>query len=234
MLIILIFALLVMLAVITVAFFSIKNLQSSTSIRKIFHVLIILVFVPGLIYQCTLLYVASVLMLAVFIMLETIRVIDLPPFSTILHTAVATFLDEKDAGLLALTPIYLLIGCSSPLWIHPVPCDITDSAGFELLKLFSGILSVGVGDMAASVLGARFGRHKWPNSIKSVEGTLASVFFQCLAVGGLWSLKLVHLNYLKVLYTGVAILVNALVEARTDQVDNLMLPLITFGILTLA
>lgn len=234
MLIILIFTLLLMLAVITVAYFSIKNLQSSTSVRKIFHVLIILVFVPGLIYQCSLLYVASVLMLAVFIMLETIRVIELPPFANVLNTAVGTFLDEKDAGLIALTPIYLLIGCSSPLWIHPVPCDITDSAGFELLKLFSGILSVGVGDMAASVLGARFGRHKWPNSIKSVEGTLASIFFQCLAVGALWALKLVHLNYLKVLYAGIAILVNALVEARTDQVDNLMLPLITFVILTLA
>lgn len=223
-----------MIAVVTVAFFSIKNIQSSTSVRKIFHVLIILVFVPGLIYQCTLLYVASVLMFAVFIMLEIIRLIDLPPFSNVLNTSVVTFLDEKDAGMIALTPIYLLIGCSLPLWIHPVPCDITDSAGFELLKLFSGILSVGVGDMAASVLGSRFGRHKWPNSFKSVEGTLASILFQCLAVGALWQLKLVRLDYLKMLYTGVAVLVNALVEAKTDQVDNLMLPLITFGILSLA
>lgn len=234
MLIILIFAILIIVAIGTVALFSVKNLQSSTSVRKIFHVLIIFVFVPGLIYQCTLLYVVSVLMLAVFIMLEVIRVINLPPFAHILHTSVSTFIDEKDAGLVALTPIYLLIGCSLPLWIHPAPCDITDSAGLELLKLFSGILSVGVGDMAASVLGARFGRHKWPKSNKSVEGTLASILFQCLAVGALWQLKLIHLNYLKVLYTGAAILVNALVEARTDQVDNLMLPLITFGIMSFA
>uniref|UniRef100_A0A336KFT3 dolichol kinase n=1 Tax=Culicoides sonorensis TaxID=179676 RepID=A0A336KFT3_CULSO len=234
MLIILIFALLVAMAVLTVVFFTVKNLQSSTSVRKIFHVLIICVFVPGIIYQCTLLFVASVLMLAVFIALETIRVIDLPPFSSILNTAVSTFLDEKDAGLIALTPIYLLIGCSLPLWIPPVPCDLTDSGGLEILKLFSGILSVGIGDMAASVIGSRFGKHKWKNSIKSVEGTLGSILFQILAVGGLWMLKLIHLNYLKILYTGVAIIVNALIEAKTDQVDNLMLPLITFAILSLA
>lgn len=222
------------MAIITVTYFSIKNIQSSTSIRKIFHVLIILVFVPGLIYQCTLLYVASILMLAVFIMLETIRIIALPPFQKPLNLAVKTFIDEKDAGLVAFTPIYLLVGCSIPLWIHPVPCDITDSAGFELLKLLSGILSVGIGDMAASVLGARLGKHKWPNSIKSVEGTLASIFFQCLTVGIFWLLKLITLSPTKIAYTGIAIIVNALVEARTDQVDNLMLPLITFSILSLS
>lgn len=135
--------------------------SSSTSVRKYFHLLIVLVFVPGLIYQCTLLFVASGMMLAVFILLETIRLIELWPLSDVLHRSVGTFLDSQDSGLVALTPIYLLSGCALPLWLHPCPCDLTDSGGFALVPLLAGVLSVGIGDAAASVFGSKFGKHKW-------------------------------------------------------------------------
>lgn len=60
-----------------------------------------------------------------------------------------------------MTPLYLLIGCSLPLWIHPNPSDITGSAGFDFLALSSGVLSVGVGDTVASFVGSKYGKHKW-------------------------------------------------------------------------
>jgi dolichol kinase len=47
-----------------------KHSQSLTIVRKVFHFLIVLVYVPGLIYQCTLLYIASVIILALLILLE--------------------------------------------------------------------------------------------------------------------------------------------------------------------
>lgn len=134
---------------------------SNTRTRKIFHVLIVLVFIPGLIYQCTFLFVASGIALALLIVLETMRIIHLPPVHNILDHSVRCFIDEKDAGLVALTPIYLLVGCSTPLWLHPCPCDLTDSAGLELLPLMAGVLSVGIGDTAASIIGSRFGKIKW-------------------------------------------------------------------------
>lgn len=150
-----------------------RSEQSNTRTRKIFHVLIVLVFMPGLIYQCSFLFIASGVALALLVILETMRIIQLPPIHSALENSVKSFIDEKDAGLVALTPIYLLVGCSIPLWIHPCPCDLTDSAGFELIPLMSGVISVGVGDTAASIVGSKFGRFKFPGN-----GTNISEFKQ--------------------------------------------------------
>lgn len=147
----------------SVAWYIGQKKKSTTRTRKFFHFAIVLVFIPGLLYQCTLLYVASGLLLAVFGILETIRIIELPPLHHVLNQTVSVFLDDKDAGVVAFTPMYLLAGCALPLWLHPCPCDFTDSAGFELLPLLAGVLSVGIGDTVASVCGSKIGRFKWPS-----------------------------------------------------------------------
>lgn len=165
------------LTVATIIWHVSKGRESNTRVRKIFHILIVLVFIPGLIYQCTFLFVASGVALALLVVLEVARVIQLPPLNGILQQAVKAFIDEKDAGAVALTPIYLLVGCSLPLWIHPTPCDLTDSAGFQLLALLSGVLSVGIGDTAASVIGSKFGRLKYPGwSTENVKNVLNLTF----------------------------------------------------------
>lgn len=124
--------------------------------RKIFHLLIVLVYVPGIVYECALLYLATGVALAVFVVLELLRVLKIPPFAEKLADAFRSFKDEKDAGDMALTPFCLLIGCSMPLWLTPCPCS-----GGDVLPLLSGILAVGVGDTAASVVGSKLGRNKW-------------------------------------------------------------------------
>lgn len=129
--------------VVAVAWQMNRNEKSNTRTRKIFHLLIVFVFVPGLIYQCAFLFVASGIALALMIVLETMRLIQLEPIHNLLEQAVKCFIDEKDAGAVALTPIYLLVGCSAPLWLHPCPCDLTDSVGFEILPLMAGVISVG-------------------------------------------------------------------------------------------
>lgn len=211
-----------------------KNQKSSSAIRKIFHILIVLVYVPGMIYQCNFLFIASVVILALLIVLELSRVIMLYPVYDVLESSVSAFIDEKDAGKVAFTPLYLLAGCSLPLWIHNSPCDLIDSCSFEFLPLLSGILSIGIGDTFASVIGSKIGRHKWSGkSQKSVEGTIASILGQCAFIYCLNYFGFLYLNTRLMAISGIAVISNALIEAFTDQVDNLILPIITYAILAI-
>ncbi|KAL3276653.1 hypothetical protein HHI36_012023 [Cryptolaemus montrouzieri] len=136
--------------------------KATSAERKIFHILAIAVYVPGLMYECNLLYLGSGILLGIFFLLEMLRNLTIPPLGNLLQESFTALKDEKDAGILAVTPIYLLTGFTLPLWIHPSPCDLTDSAFFNFLPLMSGILSVGVGDTAASVFGSKYGKHFYP------------------------------------------------------------------------
>ncbi|XP_031626122.1 dolichol kinase [Contarinia nasturtii] len=210
-----------------------RDEQSNTRTRKIFHLLIVLVFLPGLIYQCAFLFVASGIALALLIVLETMRIIQLPPVHSILEHSVQCFIDEKDSGVVALTPIYLLVGCSIPLWLHPCPCDLTDSAGFDLLPLMAGVISVGIGDTAASIVGSKFGKIKWStNCQKTVEGTVAGILAQALVLPLLIYFGLVRYSAFLIIKFVISITISSFVETFTDQVDNLVLPLVTFTLLS--
>ncbi|CAH0558934.1 unnamed protein product [Brassicogethes aeneus] len=206
--------------------------KATTSQRKVFHILAVSVFVPGLIYKCSFLYLASGVVLGIFFCLEILRIKNIPPIGKYLQDGFSVFSDEKDCGIVAFTPIYLLTGCALPLWIHPAPCDPTDSASFSLLPLLSGVLTIGIGDTAASVIGSNYGKHKWKGSSKTIEGTMACIFSQFAFVMLLnyldWIRNMTTFLYIK---TAVAILLTSIVEAKTTQVDNLVLPLIMYIIL---
>ncbi|XP_053965754.1 dolichol kinase isoform X1 [Anastrepha ludens] len=204
--------------------------KASTRLRKIFHFLIVLVYVPGLTYQCSFLYIASGVAFAIFTVLELIRICNVYPLADALGRAFGSFSDEKDAGILALTPFCLLIGCSLPMWISPCPCglNVYTSENPRILPLLAGVLTIGFGDTAASVVGSKFGRIKWRNSNKSLEGTLAFVLITTLAILCFNYFGLITMSTSKWLTAGIATVTTALVEAHTDQIDNLTLPIIFY------
>ncbi|XP_067636507.1 dolichol kinase-like [Eurosta solidaginis] len=209
--------------------------KASTRVRKLFHLLIVIVYVPGLLYQCDFLYIASGVALALITVFELVRICNIPPLDVHLRNAFASFSDEKDAGVFALTPFCLLIGCSLPLWISPCPCyqDNTSSYTNRIVPLFSGILTIGFGDTAASVIGSKFGRIKWSNSKKSLEGTLAFVLATLSSILCLNCFGFTNLTLFKSFVIAVATIATALVEANTDQIDNLTLPIIFYTIVNI-
>jgi dolichol kinase len=85
-----------------------------------------------------------------------VRLLKLGSVGESLQQGFLVFADEKDQGGVSLTPLYLLVGCSAPLWLHPSRCTLRAS-----LPMLAGLLSVGAGDTAASVIGFSFGKHKW-------------------------------------------------------------------------
>ena len=192
--------------------------KATTSERKLFHALVVIVMVSGLHMDPEFTNFASLVVLAAFIYVEYIRSYDIRPISKLINGAFAKFTDEKDQGSLVLTNIYLLIGTFLPLWITP------EAKSVNKLILLSGVLSIGIGDSAASIVGSRMGHLKWPYSpTKSIEGTVASIIAQLVF------LQLLFLNNFMEYQFGLGVLLpvilTALLEAHTTQVDNIILPL---------
>ena len=144
-------SLLVLASLAVVGLYSSRGWAVTTGTRKLFHVAILLVYVSGLQGCHLLLLVSSLAALALMLGLETLRVSQLLPLvSTFLNHSLTPFLDTKDGGRLILTNIYLLIGLSLPLWTHPGPVSMFSSSN---LSLYTGLISVGVADTAAAVIG---------------------------------------------------------------------------------
>lgn len=201
-----------------------SNTGASTIVRKYFHLLIVIVYTSGVLWDPALLYLASVVAVTLLFLMEVVRLSRIPPFGEALHVAYSLFRDDQDDGELILTPLYLLIGMSLPLWLSSA--DMFESGH---ISLYSGVLAIGVGDSAASIGGTLIGQHKWPGRRKTMEGTLMALVSQVVALLtlGLFAVPGAVLCY----KTVVAVILVSLMEAFTFQIDNLVLPLMMFGLL---
>ncbi|GLV43996.1 Aldehyde dehydrogenase [Carabus blaptoides fortunei] len=194
-----------------------KGRKANTVVRKTFHILVTIVYLTGLIDQCSVLYLASGVIFAIIIALEILRLLNLPPLGSHLQDGFVVFSDEKDTGAVALTPLYLFAGCSLPLWLHPDTCDVTDSAGFNLLPLISGLLSIGIGDTLASAIGTWLGKHKWKDTNKTIEGTIACIMSQVAVVFILIQNGYIINSQPNIIKAMLSIIVTSIIEAKTDQ-----------------
>lgn len=213
--------LLVVIAIVIVRQKFNTSANASTGERKLFHGLIVVVMVSGIMVDVEFTYLASLVVLGIFVYLEYIRAFDIRPISRLLDEAFARFTDEKDQGSLILTNIYLLVGIFLPLWIT------RDLKSANKLVLLSGVLSVGIGDSAASIIGSRYGHMKWPYSPnKSVDGTVASIIAQVIFLHFLSFINITTDPYSLTSFLPIAL--TSLLEAHTTQVDNLVLPLLMY------
>lgn len=195
--------------------------------RKYFHFIINGVFISGIFCDIQFLCFASGIALGAFIVLEMFRLLDVLYIGATIGQAFRIFLDEKDSGMLILTHIYLLIGCSCPIWLSAYYVN----RNTYHICLLSGIISVGFGDTFAAIGGTLFGKHRWKGSMKTLEGTACAIIVQLAC--SFFFLYVGHplsVNNITLVVTSVVL--TSILEAKTTQVDNLVLPLFMFSFLS--
>ncbi|PWY85974.1 hypothetical protein BO70DRAFT_386303 [Aspergillus heteromorphus CBS 117.55] len=150
--------------------------------RKVFHGMMVLMFLPTVYVDPPFCALALGLVLSIFLLLDLFRASQLPPISRPLTYFLAPYVDGRDhRGPVIVSHIFLLIGCSIPLWLSLADVPRTGdapwagwSAPTRDVSMVSGIICVGMGDAAASLVGRRFGRRKWFwGGGKSLEGSVA-------------------------------------------------------------
>ncbi|XP_026291838.1 dolichol kinase isoform X1 [Frankliniella occidentalis] len=223
--IILAWVLLTILAVVTIYLQVSHEKKATTAQRKVFHILAVVVFGSGILWTPDILYLASGVIFALFLVVEASRILNIPPLHEILKNGFILYGDEKDT-LIALTPLYLLTGMAAPLWLTPL--DDIPIAPSQLLPYMAGLLSIGVGDTAASFVGSNYGKWKWEGSNRTIEGTLACFLSQVFVVLLLVQYDVLPSDILSLVRTFAAVGITSLIEAKTDQVDNMVLPLVLY------
>lgn len=150
--------------------------------RKVFHGMMVAMFLPTVFLDPTFTALAFALILAIFLLLDLFRASQLPPISRPLTYFLAPYVDGRDhRGPIIVSHIFLLTGCAVPLWLSLAATKRSGSAPFEGwdvqtrdLSMITGIVCVGMGDAAASLIGRRYGRTRWLwSGGKSVEGSSA-------------------------------------------------------------
>ncbi|CAH2049498.1 unnamed protein product, partial [Iphiclides podalirius] len=191
--------------------------KATTVKRKTFHLLASLVFLSGVLTDVPFMTLAAGVGLALIIFVEALRIARIEPISSALQSTFVIYGDEKDCGAFAMTPLYLYAGLACPLLLAPATAP---------LELLSGVLAVGVGDTVASCAGATIGRTRWADSNRTLEGTAFNILSQVAVVYALEFFELLQARH-ALARTVIAATASALTEAKTDQVDNLVLPLVT-------
>ncbi|KAE8352910.1 hypothetical protein BDV28DRAFT_157462 [Aspergillus coremiiformis] len=171
--------------------FQLSSIVEVDTRRKVFHGMMVLMFLPTIYIDPAFCALALALVLSIFLLLDLFRASQMPPISRPLTYFLAPYVDGRDhRGPVIISHIFLLIGCSIPLWLSLADIPRSEdqlwgawNVQFRDVSMVSGVVCVGLGDAAASLVGRRFGRHKWFwGGGKSLEGSLA---FAGAVTGGL-------------------------------------------------
>ncbi|XP_020599987.1 dolichol kinase EVAN isoform X1 [Phalaenopsis equestris] len=220
--------------VLCVAVFRFYNISKNSKterilLRKYYHLVAVLIFVPAVIFEPSFLDLAFGAALASFLILEMMRIWNIWPLGHMVHQFMNAFTDHRDSENLIVSHFSLLLGCAIPKWM---------SAGFNDRPLapFAGILSLGIGDTMASMVGHKYGVLRWSKTgKKTIEGTAAgitSVLASCSILLPLMASTgyILSQHWLSLV---VAVSVTGLLEAYTTQLDNAFIPLVFYSLLCL-
>ena len=218
---------------------------STITSRKLFHLLAVVLFSFDVVMCHTLLHVAMAAATVVFFLVEVFKVIQLSPDLVSIQDSVrlyvAPYLDKRDKNRpIILSHVYLLLGCALPVWIANISKVYSVTHHNDLLwglyisLMPIGVVTVGVGDAIAAVVGSNFGRLKWiGGSNRTIEGTLAgylsSLFIWYAFYRIHWMMSSTsEVFQFEIMYNAfISLTLASLLEAITDEPDNLVVPLHT-------
>lgn len=181
------------------AVLSLSSIAEVDTRRKVFHGVMVAMLLPSTFVDPCACALALALILAVFLLLEVIRAGQVPPLGNAIGRFVAPYVDGRDLrGPVVVSHVFLLVGCAVPLWLSLASMSRAGErpwVGWEVdgdkreVAMLAGVVCVGMGDAAASLVGRRVGRHKWVwVGGKSLEGSgaFALAVTVGLVVGKVW------------------------------------------------
>lgn len=161
--------------------------------RKVFHGMVVAMFlIPGVLDpQFT--HLCLSLALAAFLILDIVRAGQLPPASGTIARFLQPFVDGRDLkGPVVVSHVFLLLGCGAGWWLTLAAAPEGEAWGWgdrrRELSFVSGVVCVGLGDAAASLVGRRWGSTKWGwRGGKSLQGSAAFMVVVAAGLGvGRW------------------------------------------------
>lgn len=160
------------------------------SCRKIFHALVLVMFIPVHYYPPLRTFLTLSLggAICLFTLVEFLRLRLLPDQLASFSDYFALFLvsaDQKSWNKMLTSHLTLMVAIALPIISRPMMQKFGDHHHLEQLELL-GLVTVGLGDAIAAVVGVRYGKTKWRDYCsKSVEGTSAAFISMAMLMIGL-------------------------------------------------
>lgn len=200
------------------------NIVSLNFRRKAWHyILFASLAYPALVKEPVFTAIAVLGSVFVFIVVEFVRASRLGWLGSFLDTHLRYFQDEKDAnGPLNLSYIFLLVGVAIPIAYGLAVDDVVS------IRSYIGLITLGLSDSTASIVGRAFGKIKWKGGNRTLEGTITHIVvtFASFAVVDRYLLpeesKVKNWENLVI----VSIL-GGLVEGASTLNDNILVPTMT-------
>lgn len=186
-----------------------KSNITLNSSRKVWHFLILLLITKPFKMDPSFVKISLAGSIVLFLAVEYLRYLKLEPIGGFLDSKLRLFADFRDEkGPIIISYIYLIVGIATPLLINDSPV---------------GLISLGVGDSLASIIGGKWGRKFWPGTNKTFEGTIA--FISSTTVTAIiFKQYLGYFENISFSNLGVVCTLCGLLEGNSVLNDNILIP----------
>lgn len=200
--------------------------------RKIFHFLVVLMFTPVIATQELRAFMNLGIggALCAFVLMEFARLYLFSSHSECesINRYFEQFLPYNERLMarnqVVTTHISLLVATGSTIWVSSLLdfASLTTLSSHGPILAYFGLITVGIGDSFAAIIGSKFGKWQWPESKKTILGTVSGFISMVVATYFLTSFYNMNVDW-KVMV--ITLLMTSLAEVFVEGNDNLTMPI---------